>query len=102
MLFAVPLLLIGLCVGLLVRRWSVVIAVIAIGFMISVLGWQAAWFADEDTPALGGAIIFALIFLAPVALGIAIGTHAQSRSRSRAEDGSSLPIVHPDSREPSS
>jgi hypothetical protein len=94
MLVAAPCLFVGLLAGYVVRRWSVVAAVAVVGLAASVIGWQASWFATEDTPALGGAIVFALVIWLPLTFGAAAGVYfGRSRSTRRSADVSSLPVV---------
>ena len=95
MYFAGPALLIGLGLGIWLRSWRLVAALVAIGLTVAVVGWRAAWFADEDIPALGGAIVFELILSAPVAIGAALGVYlGRGRQRQRS-NGSTLPVSGP-------
>lgn len=97
-MFAAPALLIGLGLGILLKRWSVVAVLAAVGLVVSIVGWQASWFADEETPALGGAILFWLLIWVPVAVGAGIGVHLRrSRSRRNDQQRSTLPVVWPPS-----
>ncbi len=82
MVFAAPALFVGLLIGILFRRWWVVIAIVGAGLVVSIAGWQAAWFADQETPALGGAIVFELLVGAPIARGAGLGVYL-IRSRGR-------------------
>ena len=66
---------VGLLIGILFRRWWVVIAIVSAGAVVSIAGWQAAWFADQETPALGGAIVFELLIGAPIAIGAGLGVY---------------------------
>jgi hypothetical protein len=72
---AAPALFVGLLIGILFRRWWVVIAIVSVGVVVSIAGWQAAWFADQETPALGGAIVFELLIGAPIAIGAGLGVY---------------------------
>ena len=51
------------------------VAIVGAGVVISIVGWQAAWFADHETPALGGAIVFELLIGAPIAIGAGLGVY---------------------------
>ena len=83
MLIGAPLLLIGLLIGLAVRRWSLVAVVAVLGVVSTVVAWPSSWFNDSDTPASGGALIFALVAWGPLLVGVAIGVHvARERVRS--------------------
>jgi hypothetical protein len=98
MYFAAPALVIGLLLGIAVKRWWIVVVLAVVGVVLSTIGWQAAWFADEDTPAFGGALLFVLSICAPIAAGAGLGVYlVRSRARSRDVEGSSLPIVGPGS-----
>ena len=93
-ILAAPLLFVGLLAGYVLRRWSVVAAIAVVGLAASFVGWQEAWFATEDTPALGGAIILALVISLPVAVGAAAGVYlGRARSTPRSADASSLPVL---------
>lgn len=96
MLFAAPALLIGLGLGVWLNSWRVVVALVVVGLVVSMVGWRAAWFADEDTPALGGALVFELIICAPIAIGAGVGVYLiRSRVRRRRDDESTLPVICP-------
>jgi hypothetical protein len=98
MVFAAPALFIGLLLGIWLKRWRVVLVLVIVGLIVFAVGWQAAWFADEDTPALGGALLIELFIFAPIALGAAVGVYLmRSRAGTRGVEGSSLPIVGPGS-----
>jgi hypothetical protein len=76
---------VGFVLGLAVKRWSVAIACAILSLAISLSGWVFGWFADSDTAALGGAILFALYLGAPFAgsacLGVALSRSRASRGR---------------------
>jgi hypothetical protein len=94
MVFAAPALFIGLVLGIWLKRWRVVLGLVIVGLVVFAVGWQAAWFDDEDTPALGGALLVELFIFAPGALGAAVGVYLVRSRRGRREvEGSSLPIV---------
>ena len=61
-------------VGFALRRWTAlgVAAIACIG--LSALGAALGWFADEDTPSLGGAIVWTLVFEFPPLFGLGLGT----------------------------
>ena len=67
----------GLVLGLASKRWSVAAACTVLSLLASLSGWVFGWSADSDTPALGGAILFAVYLGAPfagsVCLGVALG-----------------------------
>jgi hypothetical protein len=93
-MFSAVGLVLGLGLGLWLKRWWIVVVLLLIGLAVSTIGWQAAWFADEDTPASGGALLFELVICAPVAVGAAMGVYAmRSRGRKRHDDGSTLPVI---------
>lgn len=94
MVFAAPALFIGLVLGIWPKRWPVVLGLVIVGLVVFTVGWQAAWFDDEDTQALGAALLVELFILAPVALGAAVGVYLlRSRPGRRGVEGSSLPIA---------
>jgi hypothetical protein len=65
-----------------------------VGLAVSIVGWQTGWFADEDTPALGGAILFEMMVGAPIAIGAGLGVYVmRARSRRRRDEYSTLPII---------
>jgi lipopolysaccharide export LptBFGC system permease protein LptF len=74
MIVATPLLVVGLVVGLWIRRWSVVAVVTLFGLSVSLSGWLMGWAGDQDTSAAGGAILLAALW-APLALGAALGVY---------------------------
>ena len=88
--------MIGLGLGIWLKSWRLVVALVLVGLVVSIVGWQEAWFADEDTPALGGALVFGLIICAPIAMGAALGVCLMRSSvRRSGDDGSTLPVVEP-------
>lgn len=75
MVIFAPALAVGLLAGYLIRRWSLVAAVIVVGLAISLTGWQTGWAASPDTPAAGGAILLAWFTWIPLGLGTGIGVY---------------------------
>jgi hypothetical protein len=65
----------GLLAGYLIRRWSLVAAVVVIGLAASLSGWLTGWAASPDTPAVGGAILLAGYIWIPLGLSAAIGVY---------------------------
>jgi hypothetical protein len=47
--------------GLGAKRWSVACTCTVVALAVSLSGWILGWAGDSDTPALGGAITFAVI-----------------------------------------
>jgi hypothetical protein len=76
---------VGFLLGLTVKRWSMAIACAILSLAISLSGWVFGWSADSETPALGGAILFAVYLGAPfagsVCLGVALSRPRASRGR---------------------
>jgi hypothetical protein len=66
----------GFVLGLASKRRSVAVACTVLSLIASLSGWVFGWSADSDTPALGGAILFAVYLGAPFAgsacLGVAL------------------------------
>jgi hypothetical protein len=81
MIVGAPLLFIGLVVGLLLRRWTVVVVVTVACLLVSAIGVPLGWFGDEDMPSLGGAIILAMFFWGPFVVGLGIGVTLRRRRR---------------------
>jgi hypothetical protein len=68
--------------GVLVKRWSVALACSLVAIAVSLSGWVFGWAGDSETPAAGGAIIFAMVLGAPFVGGACLGVWV---GRSRAE-----------------
>lgn len=94
-------LLIGLALGIWLKRWRVVVVLFLAGLAVSLVGAQADWFGDTpdgDFTADGGAIVFWLFYCAPVAVGAALGIYLTwSRARQHTVSSSTLPVVPPPS-----
>jgi hypothetical protein len=81
--------IIGFLFGVLVRRWSVVFVCALIAVAASLSGWIFGWAGDSDTPALGGAILFAIFVVVPFVGGAGFGVWA-ARSRTRVKGSDEL------------
>jgi hypothetical protein len=103
MYFAAAL-LIGVVLGVCLKSWRLVVALVLVGLAISIVGWQANWFSDVDTggdfTAGGGAFVFWLFACAPLAVGAAFGVYvARSSRRRRPNQDSTLPVIAPPGHE---
>lgn len=95
-MFSAAALLIGLGLGIWLKSWHLVVVLVVVGLLLSIVGWQADWFSDEDTPALGGALLFELFICAPLAVGAGLGVYLlRSSARRKGDGGSTLPIEPP-------
>ena len=99
-MYSVAALLIGLGLGIWVKRWRLVLALLFIGLFVSIAGWQSNWFGDVasggDFTAGGGALVFWLFVCLPPAVGAALGVYvARSSGRRRRSEGSTLPVIAP-------
>lgn len=72
LIFVAPA-VIGFLLGVLVKRWSVALACALVAIAASLSGWVLGWAGDSDTPALGGAIIFAMLIGTPFVGGACLG-----------------------------
>jgi hypothetical protein len=63
----------GFLLGLTAKRWSVAAGCTVVALAFSLSGWVLGWAGDSDTPALGGAILFAMFFGAPFAGSVCLG-----------------------------
>lgn len=93
-------LLIGLGIGIWLKNWRVVVALVLVGLAVSIVGWQANWFGDVqsggDFTAGGGAFVFWLFICLPLAVGAALGVYvARSSGRRRRDEDSTLPVIAP-------
>ena len=90
---------VGLGLGIWLKRWRVVVALVLLGVAASIVGWKADWFGDVDTggdfTAGGGALVFWLTICAPFAVGAALGVFMMERVRRQRDDSSTLPVVPP-------
>lgn len=98
--FSAAALLIGLGLGLWLKSWRLVAALVVAGLAVSTIGWLAGWFADVnsggDFTAFGGALVFWLLVCLPLAVGAVLGVCVVRSSRRRPPDhASTLPIVPP-------
>jgi hypothetical protein len=64
---------IGFLVGLVVRRWKVVLAITLAGLVGLAVGIPFGWWADEEVPATGGAMILASVLLTPFFIAMGVG-----------------------------
>jgi hypothetical protein len=99
MYFAAAL-LIGVGLGVWLKSWRLVVALVLVGLAISTVGWQANWFSDVDTggdfTAGGGAFVFWLFACLPLAVGAALSVYvARSSGRRRRNQDSTLPVIAP-------
>jgi hypothetical protein len=76
--------IIGFLLGVLVKRWSIAVVCALVAIAASLSGWIFGWAGDSDTPALGGAIIFAMLAGMPFVGGACLGVWV---GRSEAERG---------------
>src|SRR5437588_9561637 len=100
-MYSAAALLIGLGLGIRLKNWRLVAALILVGLAVSIVGWAANWFGDVDTggdfTAGGGAFVFWLFACLPLAVGAALGVCVARSSgrRRRDEDSRSLVIAPP-------
>jgi hypothetical protein len=97
--------LIGLVLGLWLKSWRLVAALVIAGLAVSLVGWSAGWFGDVDTggdfTAGGGALVFWLFACLPLGVGAAGGVYtARSSGRRRRPEASTLPVVPPPDHRP--
>jgi hypothetical protein len=74
---------IGFLLGVLVKRWSVALACSLAAIVASLSGWVFGWAGDSETPALGGAIIFAMLLGVPFVGGACLGVWVARSSAGR-------------------
>jgi len=100
-LYVAAPIVVGLGLGIWLKRWRVVVVLVLLGLAVSIIGWRADWFGDTasggDFTAGGGALVFWLIICAPLAIGAALGVWMMRRVRRAGDDSSTLPVVPPPS-----
>ena len=75
---------IGFAIGYVVKAWSLIVLVAVLCLGADLASIPLDWFGDQDTPALGGAIIFAVTAELPGLGFLALGVWAgRSRAFSR-------------------
>jgi hypothetical protein len=99
-MYSAAALLLGVGLGLWLKSWRVVLALVLVGLAVSIVGWQAGWFGDVDTggdfTAGGGAFVFWLFACLPLAVGAALAVSvARSGGRRRRDVDSTLPVIAP-------
>jgi uncharacterized membrane protein YphA (DoxX/SURF4 family) len=72
----------GFLLGFLTRRWTAAVAAGVLSVAIALSGWVFGWTSDSETPALGGAIVLAVLLGVPFTGGACLGV-AWARSPSR-------------------
>jgi hypothetical protein len=73
----------GFALGLLWRRWSVVLWAAVLLAVLSAVGLPLGWFDTEDMQPLGGLIITAIYFEMPFLGFLALGVGLRSRGGPR-------------------
>lgn len=99
-MYSAAALFIGLGLGIWLKSWRLVAALVLVGLAVSIVGWRANWFGDVDTggdfTAGGGAFVFWLFTCLPLAVGAALGGYvARSSGRRRRDEDSTLPVIAP-------
>ena len=92
--------MIGLGLGIWLKSWRLIVALVVVGLAIAIVGWQANWFGDVNTggdfTAGGGAFVLWLFTCLPLAIGAAVGVYAaRSAGRRTRDENSTLPVIAP-------